>query len=44
MSIEEANGHHLGFFDVSETGESTKCTRVVVVEGTAREKKIGRLS
>lgn len=27
------------FLDVSETGESTKCTRVGVVEGTAGEKK-----
>ena len=32
-----------GSLNVSETGESTKCPWVGVVEGTAGGKKIGRL-
>ena len=43
MMIVDFDGPPSWFLDASETGESTMCLWVGVVEGKASEKKIGRL-
>ena len=43
MSIVKFDGPPSWSLDASETGDSTKCPCVGVVEGTAGGKKIGRL-